>query len=61
MTYIQPNIRRNTALKIITEAIENSQPFLFTRFGDGEIWMLREDHAPSNLNRINNSLKSIWN
>ena len=56
MTYIQPNISRNTGIKIITEAIENSQPFLFTRFGDGEMWMLREEHTSSNLNRIKKAL-----
>ena len=52
MSYIKPTISRSNSIKIITEAIRNEKPFLFTRFGDGEVWLLMEWINPARLMRI---------
>lgn len=52
MSYIKPTIAREDSIKIIKKAIENENPFLFTRFGDGEVWILMQRLNPSRLIRI---------
>ena len=52
MNYLKPTISRDNSIKIITEAIRNEKPFLFTRFGDGEVWLLLERLNPTRLLRI---------
>ena len=52
MNYIKPTITRSESIKIITEAIKNEKPFLFTRFGDGEVWLLLERLNPDRLLRM---------
>tara|TARA_B110000285_G_scaffold61350_1_gene70559 strand:- start:3331 stop:4098 length:768 start_codon:yes stop_codon:yes gene_type:complete len=52
MSYLKPTISRSNSIKIITEAIRNEKPFLFTRFGDGEVWLLMEWINPVRLIRI---------
>jgi len=45
--YIYPTISNQTAISILKEKIDNLQPYAFTRFGDGEIYILNKKSYPS--------------
>lgn len=44
--YIQPNLSDIQAVSIIKSKIKNDEPFAFTRFGDGEIFVLKKQSYP---------------
>ncbi len=56
MSFLKPNITRSKSIKNITDAIDNEKPFLFTRFGDGEVWLLMKRFNQKRINRI----KTNW-
>jgi hypothetical protein len=41
--YIVPNLTDSEAVKLIQKKISNNEPFAFTRFGDGEIYILNKN------------------
>lgn len=41
--YLEPNISVHKSIDIIKEKIKTKTPFSFTRFGDGEIYILNKD------------------
>lgn len=43
MGYLEPNINKIEAVGIIKHHIDNETPFLFSRFGDGEMWLLKKE------------------
>jgi hypothetical protein len=43
MNYIQPNITISESISTIKEKIRTKTPFSFTRFGDGEIYVLNRN------------------
>lgn len=45
--YIYPTISNQTAINILKEKINKLQPYSFTRFGDGEIYILNKKSYPS--------------
>jgi len=47
LEYIYPNISNHIAINILKEKINNLQPYAFTRFGDGEIYILNRKSYPS--------------
>lgn len=44
--YIQPNLSDEQAVSMIKNKIQNEEPFAFTRFGDGEIFILNKKSYP---------------
>ena len=52
--YLEPNIDKYDAINIIKNSIEDDKSFLFTRFGDGEFWIIKEELNDIRLNRIKN-------
>ena len=52
MNYLKNNIDKGGAIKIISEKIKLGEPFLFTRFGDGEVWLLKKEVNSTRINRI---------
>jgi hypothetical protein len=41
--YLQPNVSNEDAVSLIKEKIRTKTPFVFTRFGDGEIHMINKN------------------
>lgn len=45
--YLQPNLSDEQAVSLIKEKIKKGEPFAFTRFGDGEIYVLNKKSYPN--------------
>ncbi len=43
MGYLKQTISNTDMVSLIGEVVKNPRPFLLTRFGDGEIWILNEE------------------
>jgi len=44
--YLTPTITNSSAISIISNKIKNNIPYAFTRFGDGEIYILKQKSYP---------------
>ena len=49
---LEPNINKLDAINLIKGKIETETPFLFSRFGDGEMWLLKKDINSTRKSRV---------
>jgi hypothetical protein len=59
MSYLQPNISVSESIEIIKDKIRTKTPFSFTRFGDGEIYVLNKNGYKFH-NWEKNQLCGLW-